>query len=65
MFKSLLRVVVPSSLKTFRSMGTAKMASKNVRQREKQASETKDCVFKLAESCLKFPQGKGGFPENW
>lgn len=41
------------------------MASKNVRQREKQASETKDCVFKLAESCLKFSQGKGGFPENW
>lgn len=41
------------------------MASKDVRQQEKQVSETKDCVFKLPESCLKFSQGKGGFPENW
>lgn len=41
------------------------MASKNTRQQEKQVSETKDGVFKLAESCLIFSQGKGGFPENW
>ena len=65
MFQSLPRVVVPSCLKTFRSVWTAKMASKDVRQQEKQVSETKDCVFKLPESCLKFSQGKGGFPENW